>query len=303
MRDKLQIQRGVARLAARQHGIVAARQLLQLGWSREAISRMVRTGRLHRVHPGVYAVGHPAITAHGRGIAAILACGSGSVLSHWSAAWLWGLVPGIGKMIDVTAPTVRRERQGIRLHTASRLLLRDVEVVAHIPVMALPMTMLGIAPKARSLGALLGRAERHDDFDLRAFDDLIDRSRAVPGVVPLRHAVSEFRRPVFSRGGLERRFLALVAEAELPPPSMNFSVAGYEVDAYWPALRFGVELDSYEYHRGQRSFESDRERDEELKLAGIETIRVTDRRVANDPSGIQRRLRLHLERRHRDLRR
>jgi predicted transcriptional regulator of viral defense system len=297
MRDKLQIQRAVADLAGAQHGVVAARQLVELGWSREAISRMVRSGRLHRIHRGVYAVGHAAITEHGRGMAAILACGPGSVLSHWSAAWLWGLVPRIGKDIDVTAPTVRHRRPGIRPHFAATLLPRDVDVVAEIPVTALPMTMLGLAPRARWLGSMLGRAERQYDFDLRAFDDLIERSDGAHGVAALRKAVEEFRRPAFSRSGLERRFLALVAEARLPLPILNFAVEGLEVDAYWPALRFGVELDGYEYHRGQRSFESDRERDEDLRLAGIETLRITDRRIANDPRGVQDRLRLHLERR------
>lgn len=302
MRDKLRIQRGVAELAGAQHGVVAAWQLLELGWSRQAIARLVRSGRLHRVHQGVYAVGHPAISEHGRGMAAILACGRGSALSHWSAAWLWGLVPTIGKPIDITAPKPLHRQRGIRPHTASGLLGRDVTVLAGIPVTALPVAMLGIAPVAHSLSGMLGRAERHDDFDLGAFDDLVERSRGAAGVARLRKAVAEFRRPVFSRSGLERRFLALVAEAGLRLPSMNFSVAGCEVDAYWPALRFGVELDTYEYHRGQRSFESDRERDEDLKLAGIEVIRITDRRIANDPRDVQRRLRLHLERRWLDLR-
>jgi predicted transcriptional regulator of viral defense system len=303
MRDKLQIQRETARLAGAQHGVVAARQLVELGWSREAISRMVRSGRLHRVHQGVYAVGHEAISEHGRGMAAVLACGRGSVLSHWSAAWLWGLIPRIGRTIDVTAPTLRRRRSGIRPHTASGLLPRDMAVIAAVPVTALPMTMLGVAPTARALGPMLGRAERHDDFDLRAFDDLIERSDATWGVSLLRKAVEDFRRPIFTRSGLERRFVALVAEAGLTLPSMNFSVAGFEVDAYWPSLHFGVELDAYEYHRGQRSFEADRQRQEDLKLAGIELVRITDRRIANDPREVKRRLRLHLERRQHDLRR
>jgi predicted transcriptional regulator of viral defense system len=303
MRDKLQAQRAVARLAGTQHGVVTSRQLVALGWSRESISRMVRTGRLHRLHQGVYAVGHPAISEHGRGMAAVLAYGDGSVLSHWSGAWLWGLIPVLGKTIDVTVPTVGHRRRGIRRHSASGLLARDTDVLARIPVTTLPMTMLGVAPKARSLGGMLGRAERHDDFDLRAFDDLLQRSAGMPGVAPLRRAVEEFRRPAFSRSGLERRFLALVAEAGLPLPSTNFAIAGYELDAYWRELRFGVELDTYEYHRGQRSFEADRERQEELKLAGIELVRITDRRIDTDPGGVQRRLRLHLERRWRELRR
>lgn len=298
------MQRELARLAGSQHGVVATRQLTGSGWTRSAISRMVRSGRLHRIHQGVHAVGHPAIAPHGRGMAAILACGDGSVLSHWLAAWLWRLVPEIGKTVDVTAATPRRRRKTIRTHSAVEMLDRDVTVVHGIPVTTLPMTMLTLAPRARRLGGMLGRAERQDeDFDLAPFDELIGRSAGVHGVELLRRAVEEFRRPVFSRSGLERRFVALVAEARLPPPAINFVVAGYELDAYWSDLCFAVELDTYEYHRGQRSFESDRERDEDLKLAGIEVVRITDRRIANDPLGVKRRLRRHLERRCRELRR
>src|SRR5882757_8682804 len=134
MREKLQLQRDVARLAEAQRGVVATRQLIRMGWKPSAISRMVRSGRLHRIHQGVYAVGHAAIAPHGRAIAALLACGPGSVLSHWSAAWLWGLVSEIGTVVDVTAASPRHRRKEIRTHSASGLLPRDATVVERIPV-------------------------------------------------------------------------------------------------------------------------------------------------------------------------
>jgi predicted transcriptional regulator of viral defense system len=93
----------LAALAARQHGVVAGWQLIQLGVGRGAIKHRVAVGRLHRVHRGVYAVGHSAIGAEGRLMAAVLACGTAAVLSHRSAAWLWGLQPS-PEAVEVTVP-------------------------------------------------------------------------------------------------------------------------------------------------------------------------------------------------------
>jgi hypothetical protein len=104
-------------------------------------------------------------------------------------------------------------------------------------------------------------------------------------------------RPVFTRSGLEERFLEVVREAGLPEPAMNIFVAGYEIDAYWEVERFGVELDVYETHGSRLSFEEDRERDDELLLAGIETTRVTGPRLDREPGAVVDSLRRHLARR------
>ena len=104
MRDKPRTHHKLARLAARQHGVVSTRQLHELGYSRNTIARYVATGRLHRVHRGVYAVGHGALSKEGKCLAAVLSCGDDALLSHRSAAWLWGLASRWHLPIDVTRP-------------------------------------------------------------------------------------------------------------------------------------------------------------------------------------------------------
>ncbi len=82
----------LAELAESQYGVVSIRQLERFfGYSRSAVRHEVVAGRLHPLYRGVYAVGHRRIPDHGRCLAAVLACGPGALLSHGSAAWLWGL--------------------------------------------------------------------------------------------------------------------------------------------------------------------------------------------------------------------
>src|SRR3954464_11500831 len=109
-------------LVRAQHGVIARRQLLAAGVSEKAIEHRLRTGRLRRVHRGVYAVGRPELTQHGRWMAAVLACGRGAALSHTSAAALWGIRPEHAGRIHVSLPDGRRPKQpGIRTHRRARL--------------------------------------------------------------------------------------------------------------------------------------------------------------------------------------
>ena len=151
------------------------------------------------------------------------------------------------------------------------------------------------------LGRALDNGSRLGLLDLIAIDSLIDRSRGFRGVARLREAIIVHRSPAFTRSGLERRFLDLVRTAGLPPPSMNLFIEGYELDAYWEAERFAVELDTYDYHGSPTAFEEDRLRQENLKLAGIEMTRITGARMDREPRAISKRLRLLLSQRRREL--
>jgi hypothetical protein len=135
-------------------------------------------------------------------------------------------------------------------------------------------------------------------LDLRAAQEALGHWPEHPGAPKLIAALDLYEEtPVFTRSGLERRFLEVVEAAGLPVPSMNAFVAGHEIDAWWEAERFGVELDVYETHGSRLSFEEDRVRDDELLLAGIETIRVTGPRLDREPDGMVDSVRRHLERR------
>jgi very-short-patch-repair endonuclease len=188
------------------------------------------------------------------------------------------------------------------LHSAEALTLADRGTSEGIPVTAIPRTLLDFAAvEPRFLGAALERAQRLGLLDLDAVDDLMSRSRGFRGVARLRRALEIYRVPAFTRSRLERRFLSLVRKAGLPTPSMNFVVAGYELDAYWPAERFAVELDTYDYHGSPAAFERDRIRQEDLKLAGIEIVRVTGARMDREPKAVATRLRRLLAQRRQHL--
>jgi very-short-patch-repair endonuclease len=299
MRPEVRPHHGLAELAAKQHGVVARDQLRALGYLDGAIGRQVRAGSLLRVHRGVYAVGHGRLSVHGQAMAAVLACGPRALPSHGSAAWLWGLLLTSPSPHHVTVPNRGHRRRSIRLHHATGLTGQDRATRDAIPVTSVPRTLLDLTTilPATRLHHTLELSERLELFDLRRFDALLARTHGHPGHGRLRSALASYREPAFTRSELERRLLKLVREAGLPRPSVNFFVAGCEIDVYWPRERFGVELDGFEFHRTRAAFERDRRRQEDLKLEGIEIIRLTSRRIEREPEQVANRLRVLLARR------
>jgi very-short-patch-repair endonuclease/predicted transcriptional regulator of viral defense system len=277
----------IATLAARQHGVVARRQLLALGVGPGAIRHRLATGRLHAVHRGVYAVGHEWLGLHGRWLAAVLAYGDGALLSHRSAAALWGLTRSTDHRTDVTAPGGRPGRRAITLHRAA-LDREDRAVRKGIPLTSVARTLLDLAEvvSGERLARAVEEAERLQLFDLRAINRLIERSNGRRGVKPLSVALAAYHEPTATRSELERRFLTLCRSAGLPSPSLNVWLEGYEVDFLWSQARLVAELDGYEFHRSRAAFERDRLRDTELKLAGYEVIRITSRRLRAEPEAV-----------------
>lgn len=292
----------LAELAERQHGAVSVGQLEALGYSEEWLRRARETGRLHRAYQGVYAVGHRGLSRKGRCLAAVLSCGDGALLSHRSAAWLWGLTAKFAVPVDVTAASPRRTRTAICVHSAEALTLDDRVSSEGIPVTAVPRTLLDFAAvDPWYLRQALDNARRQGLLDLIAIDALLTRSRGFRGVARLREALTLHRSAAFTRSGVERQFVDLVRRAGLPQPSMNLFIEGYELDAYWAAERFAVELDTYDYHGSPTAFEEDRLRQENLKLAGIEMTRITGVRMDREPAAVAKRLRRLLNQRRRDL--
>jgi predicted transcriptional regulator of viral defense system len=290
----------MAELATRQYGVVATRQLAELGFGRNSVAKAAKEGRLHRVHRGVYVVGYRRLSWHGRCMAAVLAA-SPSVASHLSAAWLWGIVRNRPGTIHLTCPSARRSRRSFVVHEGD-LSDADRTVRDGIPVTSLPRTILDLSA-GRSVQEIRRQIQRAEDakvFDLRQMRDLLGRSNGHHGETKVRIALETYEeRPVFTRSDLERRFLDLVIAAGLPTPAMNHFVEGYEIDAYWEDERFGVELDVYETHGSRLSFEEDRERDDALLGAGIETTRVTGLRLDREPGLVIASIGRHLARRSR----
>jgi very-short-patch-repair endonuclease len=287
---------GIARLAERQHGVVAYPQLVGLGLRRGAIESRVSAGRLHRLHVGVYAVGHRRLSGHGRAMAAVLACGCGALLSHRSAADLWGIRFSSAGRFDVTAARTRAGRPGIALHRPRRLRPEDRDEKDGIPVTSVARTLVDLAavlPQGQ-LRRAVEKSERLELFDLRAVEPLLVPGR--PGVANLRAVLREYMPPPFTRSEAERRFLELCRAAGLPNPRVNTVVVGFEVDFTWHEARLVVELDSRMYHLTPAAFETDRARDAALQLAGYRVVRVTELRLGSEPEAVVQLLRALLSR-------
>jgi very-short-patch-repair endonuclease len=284
-------------LAHRQHGAVSVSQLHDLGYSKSSIEKGVSNGRFHSLDRGVYAVGHTQLSLHGLCFAAIFACGPGAVLSHHSAAWLYRLARWEPKPFHVTGPIARRPRLPVRIHRGRRLEEADWQLVEGIPVTSVPRTLLDLAAvvKFEWLEKMIERSEDHELFDLRAVEDVLDRTVGHHGHGRLRKAVALYKPSSFTRSTLEKRFLELCLEAGLPQPRTNFGVHGFELDCYWPEFRFAVELDVFETHGTRAAFERDRKRQEDLLLQGIAMTRVTGPRLEREPQKVIRRVARLLE--------
>ena len=266
--------------------MVATRQLKALGYTRQAASKANGVGRLHRIYRGVYAVGHTDLSWEGHCMASVLACWP-CVASHWTAAWLLGLLRTRREMLHLTAPTTRHRRPDIAVHSAA-LADEDVADADGIPVTSLERTHLDIAacwPDA--LPDMLDRSEKSMRFDLRRFESLLARTFGHPGHAPLQKALRIYRPdPAVLRSNLERDFRTLIRASSLPLPSQNVFVGRYELDCYWPGQRFCVELDTFATHGSRRSFEEDRIRQRELRKLGIEVERITDLQLAHEPDEV-----------------
>lgn len=286
----------IASLAGPQHGVVAAWQLRARGASARVVERRLADGRLHRLHRGVYAVGHARTSVRGRWMAAVLACGPDACLSHAAAAALWDLVAPDRRSVDVSVPNSgRARRRGIVIHR-SRLAPEDRQVIDAIPVTSLARTLLDLGEVSSSTRhrRAYERAERLELLDTRAIDRLLERSNGRRGVGALRKLLDyDPTAAARAESELERLFLDLLGARDLPTPQVNVLVEGFLVDAYWPAARLVVELDSYEHHRDRETFERDRLKQAKLRLAGCEVVAVTYRQVVDRPAwvaGVVRRL-------------
>ncbi|HET7445849.1 MAG TPA: type IV toxin-antitoxin system AbiEi family antitoxin domain-containing protein [Solirubrobacterales bacterium] len=280
-------------MARRQHGVVSVRQLRQrFGYSQASVERLVAAGHLHRLYRGVYAVGHTDVSLHGQCLGAVLASGPDALLSHYSAAWLWGLTLTQPVPVHVTGPSPRANRLPIRIHRSRTLTNADRDLHEGIPVTSVSRTLLDQAAlvRWRDLRRLLKRSEERKAFDLAAVHDVLGRNRGHRGTRRLRAAIRGYEPPPFTRSDFETRFYEAVLAAGLPRPSVNINVAGYEVDVYWPEQRFVVELDLFETHGTRDSFEEDRLRQEDLLLEGIGMTRVTGPRFAREPAAVLGRL-------------
>jgi hypothetical protein len=296
------LDRSCSALAARQHGVVSARQLQGLGLSGSGIRSRVTRGRLVRLHRGVYAVGHASLRAEGHWMAAVLACGDGAVLSHRSAAALWDIRATARARAEITVPgSARRSRAGIDVHGSSTLAPHDAVRIEEIPTTSLARTLLDLSETVdrQALERAFDRAETLRLLDMRALADVMRRNPGRRGLAPLGALLADLdpaRR--LTRSQLERRFVALCDRAGLPRPFVNAHLlleGNYvEADFHWPRHRLVAETDGWATHGTRGAFQRDRRRDQLLLRAGYRTVRFTWRDVIRDLEWVAETVRLAL---------
>ena len=265
-------------LAGSQHGIVSIAQLRRMGLGRNVIRQRVAGGQLHPLHRGVYAVGHPAVSDRGVWLAAVLAFGDGAVLSHRSAAALWGLLLDGNPRVEVTAPRRGRSTRAIRTHCCS-LAPEERSYRYGIPVTTVERTLIDVAAAApHLLERACNEAEVKGLVSADALSAVIGMNPGRRGVARLR-AIARIGCPSQVRSELERRFLALIAREGLPRPDTGILVEAddglIECDCIWRDQRLIVELDGRRYHDTAIAFERDRSRDRRLQAEGWQVVRVT----------------------------
>jgi very-short-patch-repair endonuclease/predicted transcriptional regulator of viral defense system len=297
MAVEVSVGRRVVRLARGQHGAIKLEQLLSAGLTRGGVRARVARGRLVRLFHGVYAVGDPELMPLVWESAALLSLGEDAVLSHRSAAAIWGLAQPNPEVIDVTVIGRRPHgREGVRVHYAKTL--SDVTTHSNLRITTPARTLIDFASQVTTseLVAAFGdaRAKR-----------LVTDAKLTPALkrAPKNHAGAAIVRRMFDEGGTydrseaERLIRGLCKQAQLPQPLTNIMLNGHLVDFFWPDHRLIVEVDGYDTHGNRQAFEKDRRRDQTHIAAGYVVIRITWRQLQHEPIALAARIAQALARR------
>lgn len=277
-------------VARRQHGVVTRGQLLETRLSDPAIDHRLKTGRLHPVRRGVFALGRPELGVYGHWMAAVLCCGPGAVLRHESAAALWEIRPPKRSEIEVSVPLgARRRHAGIVAHRRVALNAGDITRSHGIPVTSPACTLIDLAARLPQgqLERAINEADGRDLTDpeaLRAALDAVGGAR--PGLAIVRRTLDR-RTFALTESELERRFLPLARSAGLSQPETGRRLNGFRVDFHWPDLGLVVETDGLRYHRTPAQQARDRIRDQAHAAAGLTPLRFTHAQITQDPAHVQ----------------
>jgi very-short-patch-repair endonuclease len=293
----------VADLAKRQYGVVGREQLLDLGMSRRGIDRRLEGGRLHLLHPAVYAVGHRSIPRQGYWLATVLASGPETLLSHHTAAALWGIRGYSGGAIHVTVPHKSTSTKRIRRHFS---IVPEDERAVHegIPVASVHRVIFDLAATASvdDVVAMIKEAEYLERWDRLSLPDLLERYPGKRGSRKVRFALERLQEepPGRRHSKLEERFAPFLRRHHLPLPRFNdwilLGAKRYRVDCYWPHLRLIVELDGWQGHSTRSAFQDDRARDRALHAAGFSVVHLTWNQLDVEPEEVASDLRRILQR-------
>jgi very-short-patch-repair endonuclease len=273
-------------IAADQEGVVARPQLLSAGVTNAAIDRALRSGRLHRLHHGVYSTqALERITEDALLIAALLAAGDGAVLSHGTAAWRWGIIPAPPNKIELAVPRDRTAPSGLVLHE-SRLRPGDLILDARFPSTSVPRTLLDLAVRYDHRALLKALADAEFHHDTRPDDILRTLRRGHPGSANLRAALKAHA-PGHgqTKSQLERRFRKLLIEHQIELPLRNEPLGPWTIDCLWPSHRVAVELGGRQHTRPHQA-DSDDDRDLWLRRNHYIARRYGTRQIQTSPDDV-----------------
>jgi very-short-patch-repair endonuclease len=254
--------------------VVTHAELVALGFSPRAIEHRVRMRRLHPKARGVYAVGSPDLTREGRWMVAIKACGPHAVLSHLSAAVLYGIWKKEHSQIHVTVPiTANPRRRGVKVHRRDGYARKTRDGV---PVTTVEDTIIDCA-------AILPRDDIEHLVNQATIRRLTnpEKLRRAAGRAGKRRGAPKLRRILdiatfrFTRSALERAFIPIALRAGLPRPLTAQMVNGYEVDFYWAELGLVIETDGLTFHRTPQQQAEDLRRDQAHTASGLRCCRFS----------------------------
>jgi very-short-patch-repair endonuclease len=272
-----------------QRARVARAQLLEAGIGGCAIKRRVRNGRLELLHRGVYGLPHTAELPLGAEAAALLACGTGAVLSHHSAATLWRLRAGVARPVHVTIPGHRGcpSPTGVVVHRCETIGPADARRCEGLPATSPARTLLDVSATVtdREVELMLdeGLFVRRI-VTVAHLNDVLARAGKHAGRGRLARVARGHTRSSKTDSPPEERMLTLLRAADLPEPDLQVYVLGYRIDFLWPELGLALEVDAYGTHGSRRRFESDRRRDARLLTEkGITVLRVTEASIEQRP--------------------
>ena len=276
-------------LVQRQHGVISRAQLLALGYSPKAIRHRLKTGRLHAIWRGVYVVGRPEVSRHGRWMAAVLACGPDAFLSHSSAAALFEIRPLLEGLTEVSIPTgYDRRLAGLTAHRRLVLTPQDITERDGIPVTTPACTLVDLAVHlgSRRLEAAINEADKRDLITPEQLRASLEAMKGRQGVALVRKTLDQ-KTFTLTDSDLERRFLPIARRSGLPRPETQVTLCGLRVDFYWRQLALVVETDGLRYHRTPAQQATDRTRDQILTAAGFTCLRFTRAQVRYEPRRVQ----------------
>jgi very-short-patch-repair endonuclease len=288
----------IAGMAKRQHRVVTRRQLLTAGLGAGMIRHRVEGGRLFRLHPGVYSVGTADPGPLGHLLSAVLASGGRAALSHRSAAVLWRLLEPKPGPIDVTVPGSKKTKRlhGIHRHSTRGLPPAETTTRLRIPCTTVERVLIDLAAtRSPELGRAVEQGFVNKLIGRTRMQEALNRANGRTGTRQLSRLLAGLLPQLpFTRSELERRFLKLVAQSNLPMPIVNRHREEHRVDFHWPAYRLIVETDGRGIHDNPYAFEEDRQRDLDLELADWHVIRLTWRQIADKPERVLALLRKRL---------